>query len=106
MEKGGVEFPIRWFWCASLLFIIAQAALWTIDGSGVVRIRFFFQYPEGYNYFIDDAVVGRFLIQREDLRYITQYLSFLGNDAFGISREWPAQRNLYSLLVSGLWPVG
>ena len=96
----------RWFWRASLFLIVIEALLWTSGGSGVARVRFFFPYPEGYNYIIDDAIVGRFTIQKEDLRYITQYFSFLRNDAFGISQDWPAQRNLYSLLVSGLWPIG
>lgn len=95
-----------WFWYVSLLLIVIEAFFWTSGGSGVSRIRYFFFYPEGFNLIIDDAVVGRFTIQKEDLRYITQYFSFLRNDVFGISQDWPAQRNLYSLLVSGMWPVG
>lgn len=96
----------RWFWPALLMALVLETILWTADGSGVARVRFFFPYPEGYNYIIDDPVLGRFTIQREDVRYITQYLSFLGNQALGLSQDWPAQRNLYALLVSGLWPAG
>lgn len=96
----------RWFWPLVLAALALETILWTAGGSGVARVRFFFPYPEGYNYIIDDPVLGRFTIQREDVRYITQYLSFLGNQTLGLSQDWPAQRNLYSLLVSGLWPAG
>ncbi|MCC6953974.1 MAG: hypothetical protein IT290_07640 [Deltaproteobacteria bacterium] len=92
-----------------LLIILAvglQTWLWTADGSGASRVRFVSQYPEGYNFFLESSGESPFPIGREDTRYIAQYLAFLGAPQLGLVADWPAERNLYSLALSGLWPFG
>lgn len=99
-----LEMPLS-FLLGCVVILLLQMVVWTEGGAGTTITNA--SYPEGYVYIADDPNGNRIKINKEDMRYISQYWHFLNcKETFPRTTQWPALRSSYAFLASGFWFLG